>query len=439
MVLQRTNDQVKVTAKAETTLSLDPLTNDPELVAQELKSFLEQNELREAKCLLCLPSNLVLATAIEIPDLSGEDRQSYLELQAETEFHFGVEDMNLASLVFQTPDQTKYATLAGVPKNQIARLETVLSKAKLRPLSFTLGIAELAPAQSQGTNAPHLVLGVYPDHVDLCVPCHDGYAVIRSLDEVFEQEGDSARLDQELLNREIKITLGQLSGGIRQQLKQAAICLHGNLPGTIAEQIKLALQKIGITAMSSPQDGGALYFATNAYLARQYSTIEFLPPKESQFQAFAKRISSRSNAWVGGTVGTLIVLTTLIFYIQGYRLKSLEREWDGMADKVTTLEELQGKIRKFRPWFESSTQSLEIAKRLSEAFPREGSIWVKSIQIKENNRVYCSGSAQDNQQLLAVMDELRAMEYITEVTLQQVHGEAPVQFAFNFEWKAGGQ
>ena len=36
-------------------------------------------------------------------------------------------------------------------------------------------------------------------------------------------------------------------------------------------------------------------------------------------------------------------------------------------------------------------------------------------------------------------DALREMEDISDVKLQQVRGEAPVQFAFNFNWKSGGQ
>ena len=138
-------------------------------------------------------------------------------------------------------------------------------------------------------------------------------------------------------------------------------------------------------------------------------------------------------------MGTIVILTALIFYIQGYRLQSLEKHWAGMADKVDELESMQGKIRQFRPWFDRSVQSLEITKQLSNAFPREGSIWVKSVQIKENNEVFCSGSARSNQDLLSVMDALREMEDISDVKLQQVRGEAPVQFAFNFNWKSGGQ
>ena len=439
LVMQSDTGQPKVVAKAHTTLSLDPLTNDPELVAQELKAFLDTHELRETKCLVCLPSNLVLASSIDIPDLSDEDRQSYLDLQAETEFPFGPGDANMASLFYQAPDQSQHATLAAVPRSQVARLENILTLAKLRPVSFTLGISELVPSGSPDPGAPHLFLGVYADHVDLCVKCQDGFAAVRSLDEVFEEDGGRLTLDQDLLTRELKITLGQLSGGIRPALKQATISLHGDLPGSIPEQIKTSLQTCGLTATSSPQDGGSLYFATQAFLARQGSKLQFLPPKENQFEAFAKKISSRGNAWIGGTVGTIVILTALVFYIQSYRLQSLEKQWAGMADKVDKLETMQGKIRQFRPWFDRSAQSLEITKQLSEAFPREGTIWVKSVQIKENNQVFCSGSARNNQELLSVMDALREMEDISDVKLQQVRGEAPVQFAFNFNWKSGGQ
>ena len=439
IALRHNNGQVTVVGKASTVLSLEPLTNSEELVAQELRSFLDQNELRETKCLVCLPSNLVLSTSIEIPELSEDDRQSYLDLQAETEFPFAADEISLSTLSYQAPDQSHHATLAALPNTQVGRIERILIAAKLRPVSFTLGIGASGRAAAPEASAPCLALDVYSDHVDLTIPCGPGYAAIRSLEEVYESEGENRILDHELLQREIKITLGQLSPSIRQHLKQTAIGYDEGVSGSIAETLKSQLQQMGLTATSSPPDQSPLQRAGETYLLKQRSALEFLPPKENQLQAFAKKVSSRSNAWVGGTVGTIVLLTFVIYYFQGYRLNSLETEWAGMADKVTELEALQGKIRQFRPWFTRSAESLEIAKQLSEAFPREGSIWVKSVQIKENNRIFCSGSARNNQELLTVMDELRGMEHITEVTLQQVRGEAPVQFAFNFEWKSGGQ
>ncbi len=429
---------VKTGNLVTTLLSLDPLTNDVELVAQEIRTFLDQHEIRETRCLLCLPSNLALATSIDLPELSDDDRQSYLDLQAESEFPFGVDDLSIASVPYQSPTASQHATLAATPKNHVARFESILLKARLRPLSVTLGMASERGEQSQSDSTPQLVLDLYPDHVDLSVRCDGGFAALRSLDEVFESEKEIPSLDNELLRREIKITLGPLTGSIRKQLTNAIICVQDALPQTLSDALEKDLAGLGFQTKVVTGKHSALTKTVEAFLKHQASALEFLPPKQSQFQAFADKVSSRGNAWAGGSVGTIVVLTAIVFYIQGYRLSSLEAEWDGMADKVTELETLQNKIRQFRPWYSRSAQSLQIAKKLSEAFPREGSIWVKSFEIKENNKIFCSGSANNNQALLDVMDQLRAMEDINDVTLQQVRGESPVQFAFNFEWKPGG-
>lgn len=436
IAMKRINGQVRVVGQARTMLSLDPLTQSEELVAQELRGFLDQHELRETKCLVCLPSNLVLTTSIEIPELSEEDRQSYLDLQAETEFPFAADEISLSSVAFQAPDQSRHATLAALPKTQVGRLERILQQAKLRPISLTLGIQ---PSPTIEPSSPHLILNVHPDHVDLAIQCDNGYAAIRSLDEVYETEGADQVLDHDLLQREIKITLGQLSGAVRPHLKHAIVS-HDSPPGAdAAESLQSTLQGMGLKTTPVPSEHNPLHRAAESFLINQNSNLEFLPPKETQFQALAKKVSSRRNAWVGGSVGAIVALTVIVYSIQGYRLRSLENEWAGMADTVTELEALQGRIRQFRPWFTRSVESLEIAKQLSGAFPREGSLWVKSVQIKENQQVLCSGSARNNQELLTVMDELRGMEHISELMLQQVRGEAPVQFAFQFQWKSGGQ
>ncbi len=428
--------RIRSDAPRSTTLSLDPLTNNTELVAQEIRAFLDQEEIRESKCLLCLPSNLALATSLDLPELSNEDKQSYLELQAESEFPFGAEDLSMASKVYASPSGTQHATLAATPKSHVNRFEDILLKAKLRPLSFTLSM--VSDRKSSENTQAQLMLDIYRDHVDVSVRCGGGFAALRSLDEVFESEKEVPALDNDLLRREIKITLGPLSNGLRQQLKSAELHVQDWLPSELVKIIEQDLTQLGFNPQTVSGNFNALVATTEAYLGGNASAIEFLPPKQTQFQAFAEKVSSRSNAWIGGSAGTIVVLTAIVFYIQGYRLGSLESEWGGMEEKVTELETLQGKIRQFRPWFDRSVQSLQIMKQLTEAFPREGSIWVRSFEIKENSKVFCSGSARSNQDLLSVMDELREMDNVTGVTLQQVRGDSPVQFAFNFEWKLGG-
>lgn len=425
-VAKRINGAVRFSSHATVELSSSPWTDDPELVGQEIRAFLDQREIRENRCLLCLPLNIAMTISIEIPDLSAGDLQSYLELQAESEFPFGIEDMQLASAVYRAPDQSRCATLAAIPKNRIEQIQQVLQHARLRPVSLVLGLA----AAAAGGN-PQLVLDVQPDHVDLNVRCGEGFAVIRSLEGVTNFAKDSGAQDCSPLCREIRITLGQLPGKIRQNLA-AAICHSAELSSDWKQSLERGLAGMGFQTAFREERHSALEAAVKERLANQPCSLEFLPPKRRPFHIFAEKASSQRNVWIGGSVGTLVFLVVAVFYIQGWRLHALEREWDGMAGKVKTLETKQNEIRQFRPWHDNSAPSLQIVRQLAESFPKEGSVWLKSIEIKGNRQVRCVGSARDNQDRLDLISQLRAAENIRELATQSITTK---QFDFKFVWE----
>ena len=109
-----------------------------------------------------------------------------------------------------------------------------------------------------------------------------------------------------------------------------------------------------------------------------------------------------------------------------------------MEKNVRELEGLQQEIRRFRPWYDESFGSLTILRKVTEAFPAEGAVTAKSLEISELSNVTCSGIASDNQALLRVLDQLRAADQISNVKLDQVRGKTPMQFTFNFQWSQGG-
>lgn len=365
-----------------------------------------------------------MTVSIEIPNLSDGDLQSYLELQAESEFPFGIEDLQLASAFYRVPDESHCATLAAIPKSRIEHIQQVLQHARLRPVGLVLG---LAPA-SAGNN-PQLVLDAQPDHVDLSVRCGDGFAVIRSLEGATDFAKDSAAPDCNLLCREIRITLGQLPGNLRQNLA-AAVCHSAELSSDWRQSLERGLAGMGFQTAFREGQHSALEAAVKARLANQRA-LEFLPPKRGPFRIFAEKASSQRNVWIGGSVGTIVFLVVAVFYIQGWRLQSLEREWNGMAEKVKTLEDKQNEIRQFRPWHDNSAPSLQIVRQLAESFPKEGSVWLKSIEIEENCQVRCIGSARDNQDRLDLFSRLRAADNIRELATQSITTK---QFNFKFVW-----
>jgi hypothetical protein len=92
---------------------------------------------------------------------------------------------------------------------------------------------------------------------------------------------------------------------------------------------------------------------------------------------------------------------------------------------------LQDKIRRFKPWFDDSIPSLSVARILTEAFPEEGSVWLKSLEIKDRTEVTCSGQARDNREWMAMVDRLRKTSGVLDLQVLQVRGAAPLQFTLS--------
>jgi hypothetical protein len=100
---------------------------------------------------------------------------------------------------------------------------------------------------------------------------------------------------------------------------------------------------------------------------------------------------------------------------------------------------MNGKIKQFRPWFDESVRGLQILRRLTEAFPEDGSVTAKTIEIRDLTTVTCSGVARDYQALLRTVERLRTVPQIPEVNLGQTRGQSPnMQFKFDFVWNEGG-
>ena len=71
---------------------------------------------------------------------------------------------------------------------------------------------------------------------------------------------------------------------------------------------------------------------------------------------------------------------------------------------------------------------------MTEAFPEEGVVSAKIIEIRNGTSVSCAGTARDNQSLLATIDKLRASQHVRDLRVDQIRGKSPLQFTLNFQW-----
>ena len=73
---------------------------------------------------------------------------------------------------------------------------------------------------------------------------------------------------------------------------------------------------------------------------------------------------------------------------------------------------------------------------LMGAFPDQGEVWAKNIQINEGSKVTCTGFAKNQAALTGLLDRLRTQKDVTDLHGQQERGQNPIQFSFTYKWEA---
>lgn len=455
--VHRTNGSVEIKKSFTIPLSLDPLTNAPELVGREIRKALDEQGIRERWCTVCIPLTWALTLSTKLPDLPESDTASFLTVEAERGLPYAPDALLTASSRFKTGAET-WATTIAVPRTHLTRLEAVLAAAQLRAASFSLGIAALQPTDAESADG---VLALVPGESNIRVQLAvgGGIAVLRTIEGAFEMEGAERQLQTDHVAREIRITLGQLAPEVRDSVKlvrvfgknedaeELAEMLTPRLEtqGLKVEQVRTHAQnEFGIKLPINTPASAALALAMRR-LAGNRATLEFLPPKISAWQQISSKYSSPRLVTVGASAGAVAALILLAFFVQQSLLWYWGHRWNNIKQQVYVLEDTQTNIRKFRPWYDASFRELSILRRLTEAFPEDGTVSAKQIEIRDPNKpgelptITCTGTAKTRTALLGVKDKLAKARNVQEIHTQMERGTSPMEFTFDFKWSEGGQ
>jgi len=450
-VLKRGRSGLRLQGNAGKELSLDPLVDDPVLVGREIREQLDDAGFGEKHCTVGLPVDWALTTLVTLPDMPEEHMDGFIRLQAEKSFPFSLSDLSLSVSRFENDSGEKLALVTAVPRRHIDLLEKTLNHAGLKPVSFTLGVVAQQETLA-GPDEPVMLLFVNPDTVALLVTGRGGPVCVRSLKDAYAGDELVKRLNGRAVARELRITLGQLPAGVRGRLKRIRILGAPGLAAALENEISPRAQALGLTvetvppfqpngeALSLPLSGSVSPAVAVAarYLEKQAQTLEFLPPKISQWQKLAEKMATRKTGIAGAVAGAVLVFTLVAFLWQYRTLNNLQSEWDGMEKKVRELEIIQGKIRKFRSWYDASQPTLRALKAISTAFPPNDSIRATTFSFREGHKVSISGEARSNAALLDLSEKLSAVEGIQNFKVVNLQGQGPVQFSIEFHWQIGG-
>ncbi|HEU0039532.1 MAG TPA: hypothetical protein VFR76_09675, partial [Verrucomicrobiae bacterium] len=245
VLVRRTNGSVEIKKSFFASLSLDPLTAEVELAGREIRNRLDAEQIRERWCTVCLPLNWALTLTVKLPAIPDEDVAGFLQIEAERGFPYGPEELMIAHSRFRTASGGQFATLVGIPREHVARLEAVLEAAQLRPVTFSLGLTALQRADTESAEG---VIALLPGEVTVAmqISCGGGVAMLRTLDGAFEQTGAERELQVEHIAREIRITLGQLQPEVRESVRRLRVLGRNETAQELAEELQARATSLGL-------------------------------------------------------------------------------------------------------------------------------------------------------------------------------------------------
>jgi hypothetical protein len=441
VVVRRSNGAVVVQSTVAASLQLNLLTDDPQLVGREIRNHLDRAGIKERACSVCVPLEWALTAQTPIPDLPPADVESFLNIEAERGFPFGQDTLSLVTSRCRTAEGPEFATLIAMPKDHLNTLQKVLKAAHLNPVSFSLPMPALQdPVQTDGAGVA--ALGIGENGVELQVASGGGIAALRALQGALEQDGVHKKPYVDVVARDLRITLGQLPAALRQTVQRVKVFGNGEEMTRFADDLATRAKTMGLEVelirryadtgmgLQAPADAPvspALSLALRL-LNGQSAPVEFLPPKVSAFKQLANRYSSGKLVTAGAAAGALLLVVAVAFLIQQWQLERWRSRWTAMKPRVTELEDIQQQIRRFRPWFDDSFRCLSILQKVTEAFPEDGAVYAKSIEIRDPGAVTFTGTFLDQKALLKVVDQLRATRGINGVQVDAIRAK---QFTIN--------
>ena len=435
--LERSKGGVEVRKTFAVPLELDLLTQDVELVGQELRNHLDGAGIRERHCVVALPASWIMGMHCRLPDLPPEDVASFLQLEAERSFPCGLDELQVVQST-QKAGGVTFATQLGVRLGQLDRLSAVLKAAQLKPRSYTMGLAA-TPGVLVPEGEGLMTLALDNSGATLLVAAGGGVVAMRTCEAFIEGEAGERVVHAATVGRELRITLEQVPAELRPELRRLKLVGDEGLVRDVAEGLAAWAQRSGVRLEPNAQADGQFSQQIAQNIAQTWleggrMAWEFLPPRPSRWQQLRARYDSRRLTTVGAIVGVAAAVVAVAFGWLEFRAWSLRSEWAAIKPQVTSLETLQTRIRDYRSWYDTTCRNLGILARVTEAFPEFGTVNAKTFEIRSQSVVSITGVTRDNTALLKTLDQLRQMKEIRDVKVEQIRGKSPSQFTFNFRW-----
>ena len=438
--LHHQGKQNEVSAHLRAPIPANAFRTTPARAGQELRLALQNAHIRPEYCVVCLPLSWAFTAELDLPNLSETDLKGFIQLEAERRFPLSSDDLMLTLSHRHAAPEGQRALLIGVSREYLSNVGKALQVARLTPSHITFGISML-----QETYSPKegMLISLGKGFVDLAVSKEGAIPLFKNL--VWQEGAASPDLPSDIreMTRQLRITLAQLPSERRNALSTTTLYGSGEwseetlpLLTKSLEGLNLKLETDDTPVISdAPQVSTALLACATRILAGKTPAIELFEKQRDRFRVMLGRFSARRTRSVFAAIGAVVILVAAAFGLQAQRLATLELQWAAASPQIKEAKDLQDRIKKYRMWYDETIPSLAIPTSLFSAFPEDGTVWIKSLEIKNQTTVTCSGSASNRKDWMDVLEKLGKNRDLDGLKVNNTRGVAPFSFTLEFQWK----
>ena len=409
----------------------EELLAKPEALGFQLRRLLENVKAGGGRAIFCVPAAWCLSHRVEMPLLSDEDAADFLATEAERTLPLPLNDLVYTTSVFDSIDAGTGAAIFALPNTRLQWIHALIASAGLTPRAI---LPDVVGYMNHGDAGVRLIVIASGHEVEVAMTLDNALYLLRSL-------GPGTQ-DAAALARNLNLTISRLPQALQTAVTSATLYAESSIATTLADAFAFTAPQIEwqvrpLEASSEIGADKALFAAVLWHLKRPLAHLNFLTHTVQPFQAFLRQIRQQRVATLLGVTAGIIFIVMVSLFWQSHKLQSLESQRADLGVRAERLRGLQAKISAYRSWFEDEPETLEAMKQLATVFPRDGSVTLRSLRIRDRFQVTCAGNAASNAAWLTVLETMRSTKSIEGLSVGSVRGEAPVDFTFTYRVRTG--
>lgn len=393
---------------------------DPSLLGRALRRALRAAGWRWDRCAVGLPTEWCLALGTKVPDLTPDDLNALLALEAERALPSDPSDWVIGRCVADEPTGKRVLQVA-LSRARLARIETLLRAAGLRPMLVTSTLAAAAVALP----GPALVVRKGRRSGALCLAAPSGVVTLRAVSAGGEGFSDLAR-DVRIAREAQDIVAPETP------VRLLVVAPTPEAAKTEADSDRLTVfGRASAVEVQSDESLPALLL--HALRTKPTQLPSLRPPAPTRWATILQRPGSRRLRFLalGGAAALFVIVAA--FGWREVQLLLLRREWEAIQPEVQRIHAVRARLREFRAWDDSSLPGLSLLRLVTDAFPESGVVTARSVEVRPPQTITVTGTAREHGALLATVDRLRQQPSVGSVRVEQIRGQSPAQFTFVVE------